>query len=261
MEREVKVLVVDDDRRMVRTMLDILLMKGFGAEPAYDGAEAVAKVQASPYDLVLMDLKMPGNDGLEALRGIRGIAPEMPVVLMSAYASDEEVAEAKTLGACNILSKPVDLQMLLSFLSVLKRGPSVLIVDDDPGFCRTLNDILQSRGYRVATEGEPDRALDILERQYALVVIVDAKLGSADAVATMERIRARYPTKPVIVVTAYREQMIGSLEQAIRAGAHTCFYKPFEVDALLNVIEEIRNRKLGALLGTETASGAASGYL
>lgn len=116
----VTVLVVDDDRRMVKTICDILRVKGFKAEPAHSGEEAVAKVKAMDFDCVLMDLKMPGIDGIKALKIINSWSPDLPVVLMSAYATEEQVNEAKCNGAYGILAKPVDIQQMLSFLALLR---------------------------------------------------------------------------------------------------------------------------------------------
>jgi two-component system, NtrC family, response regulator HydG len=117
----VNVLVVDDDRQMVKTICDILMLKDFKAEPAYSGEEAVEKVKIMELDFVLMDLKMSGIDGVEALNMIKALVPDIPVVIMSAYATEEQVIKAKNYGAYNILSKPVDWQLLLTFLSVVRK--------------------------------------------------------------------------------------------------------------------------------------------
>jgi two-component system, NtrC family, response regulator HydG len=90
-----KVLVVDDDRRMVKTICDILRVKGHDPHPAYSGEEAVDQARRQSFDCVLMDLKMPGIDGVEALKRIREVAPELPVVLMSAYATGDQAEQAR----------------------------------------------------------------------------------------------------------------------------------------------------------------------
>ena len=249
MRDAITVLVVDDDRRMVKTISDILRIKGFKAEPAYSGEEAVEKVMSMDFDCVLMDLKMPEIDGVEALKLIKEQAPGLPVVMMSAYATEEQANEAKGEGAYSILAKPIDVQQMLSFLSMLRKEESILIVDDDPLFCSTLSDILQARGYQVESEGDPDEVLAHLEQKYQLVVILDLKLGSADGVETLERIRARYPTKPVILATGYRQEMMASIEKGFRIGAHACIYKPYETNELLEMIEHIHHQKLRTFLG------------
>jgi two-component system, NtrC family, response regulator HydG len=163
---KIRMLVVDDDRRMVKTICDILNINGYEAEQAYSGEEAVLKVKSDEPGCVLMDLKMPGINGIETLKILAELAPHLPVVLMSAYATEEQVENAKREGAYTVLAKPLDLQLILSFLSLLNKEESILIVDDDPLFSRTLKDILEERGYRVDTEIDPEMVLGRMEQNY-----------------------------------------------------------------------------------------------
>jgi DNA-binding NtrC family response regulator len=238
------ILVVDDDRRIVKTTCDILKIKGHEAIAAFTGEEGVEKVRTDTPDCVLMDIKMPGISGVEALKQMKQIAPALPVVLVSAYAANEVTEEAMQAGAYAVLSKPLDIPMVLSFLSLLRKEESILVVDDDPKFCRTLKDILSLRGYQVETECEPQHVLAHLEKDYRLAVVLDLKLGAVSGVDVLKDIRAKYPGKPVVLVTGYRQEMGSSIEKARQIGAYTCLYKPFETDDLLQVIEEIRQMKL-----------------
>jgi DNA-binding NtrC family response regulator len=245
----VTVLVVDDDRRMVKTICDILKAKGFAAAPAFTGEEAVEMVRAERPDCVLMDFKMPGINGIEALRMMKEIAPDLPVVLMSAYATGDQAEEAKREGAYSVLTKPIDIQQVLSFLSLFRKEESILVVDDDPLFCRTLKDILQSRNYQVETEDDPEKVLSHMEQKYELVVVLDLKLGDADGLDILRDIRLRYPTKPVVLVTGYREEMTAAIEQGLKIGAYTCLYKPLAMEELIGIIKEISREKLRSVLG------------
>lgn len=244
-----KILVVDDDRRIVRTTCDILKIKGHEPVAAYSGEEGVTIVKADPPDCVLMDIKMPGINGVEALKQMKAIAPGLPVVLVSAYAADALLEEAKRAGAYAVLSKPLNFPLILSFLSLLRKEESVLVVDDDPVFCKTLKDILTLRGMHVETEGEPHHVLAHLDENYQLaVVVLDLKLGEVNGVDVLQEIRARYPGKPVVLVTGYRREMADSIEKAHLFGAYTCLYKPFELEELTRVFEEIRIGKLQSML-------------
>lgn len=246
---KLKVLVVDDDRRMVRTICDILRVKGHSAEPAYSGEEALETVRNEAPDCVLMDLRMDGIDGIETLKLLKGIVPDLPVVLMSAYATEEQVEEAKRAGAYSLLTKPIDIQMVISFLSLMRKEQSILIVDDDPAFGKTLKDILQIRGCRVVTETAAEKTLGHMEHDYKLLVVLDLNLGDKDGLEVLKDIRARYPTKPVVLITGYRDFMDESIKKGLQIGAYTCLYKPFEADALITIIDEVRDRKLKAFLG------------
>lgn len=247
-----KILVVDDDRRIVKTTCDILKIKGHEAVAAYSGEEGVAMVRGAAPDCVLMDIKMTGITGVEALRQMKQIAPALPVVLVSAYATDELMEQAKGAGAYAVLSKPLNFPVILSFLSLLRQEESILVVDDDPEFCRTLKDVLSLKGFHVETETEAQRVMGHLESNYKLaVILLDLKLGAVNGIDVLKDIQAKYPGKPVVLVTGYREEMASSIEKARQIGAYTCLYKPLEMDALFQVIEEIRIKKLkNALIST-----------
>jgi DNA-binding NtrC family response regulator len=245
-----KILVVDDDRRIVQTTVDILKLKGYEAIAASTGEEGVEKVKSDPPDCVLMDIKMPGISGVEAMKQMNAIHPTLPVVLVSAYATDTLMKEAKDAGAYAVLAKPLNFQMILAFLALLRKEENVLIVDDDPNFLHTLKDILSLRGFRVETEQEPQKTLNHIDKDYKLVVLLDLKLGAVNGLDVLQKIRAKYPTKPVVLVTGYRQEMADSIEKGLKVGAYTCLYKPLEVEKLVELIEEIRLKKLQHLLET-----------
>lgn len=249
MEEKIKVLVADDDRRMVKTICDILKVKGYKALQAYTGEDAIEKVKSEIPDCVLMDIKMPGINGVEALKMIKDISPDITVLLMSAYATEELIKEGKQQGAYTVLTKPINVQMVLLFLSLLRNEESILVVDDDPAFCKTLMDILHSRGYRVETEADPEKVLGHMKQEYKLVVILDLKLGNANGLDVMKAIRAKYPSKPVVLVTGYREEMADSIRKGLEICAYTCLYKPFEMEELFRCIKEIRHKKFKAIFG------------
>lgn len=248
MMEKLKILVVDDDHRMIKTISDILKVKGYEATGAYSGEEAVAKVKEQEPDCVLMDIKMSGIDGVEALQLIKTISPDLPVVLMSGFASQEQIKTAAENGAYTVLTKPINIQILLTFLSLLKKEESILVVDDDPGFCRTIKDILQEKGYRVETEMNAANVLDHMTLNYKLAVVLDLKLGNVNGLEVLKDIRATYPSKPVILVTGYGQEMNASIAKGEEIGVYACLYKPLEIERLVDIIEEISLRKKQALL-------------
>jgi DNA-binding NtrC family response regulator len=114
----IKILVVDDEtpiREMIKKGLS--QMGGLNAEVAQNGLEAIEKIEKDVFDLVLTDLKMPGMDGLELLKVIKGTRPEVMVILMTAYGSIETAVEAMRIGANDYITKPIDLNELLIHIS------------------------------------------------------------------------------------------------------------------------------------------------
>ncbi len=101
-----RVLVVDDQRNMRATTAMVLRQAGHAAEEAEDGAAALERLQASSYDVVLTDLRMPNVDGMEVLRLARQLSPQTQIIVMTAYGTIEAAVEAMRRGAYDFLSKP-----------------------------------------------------------------------------------------------------------------------------------------------------------
>ena len=121
MSEELRILIVDDDQRMANTLKDILSVKGYGTEVAFSGSEALGKVGKEKFDCVLTDVKMPEMNGVELYKAIKGIQPDIPVVLMTAYSADMLVKEGLEEGAIGTLAKPLDIEVLLAFFSKKRR--------------------------------------------------------------------------------------------------------------------------------------------
>lgn len=106
------ILVVDDDNGH-RLMLEALLGKwGYRVQSAANGVQAVENIREGPFDVVLMDIRMPDMDGITALKGIKSYNPAVPVVLMTAYSTVESAVEALKSGAYDYLLKPLDFDVL-----------------------------------------------------------------------------------------------------------------------------------------------------
>lgn len=108
-----KVLIVDDERSIRHTLRDILEFEKYDVDEACDGMEALVKIKQNPYDVIILDIKMPKMDGMDALDKIQEIARETPVVMISGHASIDTAVEAVKKGAFDFISKPPDLNRLL----------------------------------------------------------------------------------------------------------------------------------------------------
>lgn len=111
-----RILVVDDDPGMVRTLQDVLRLHGWDVDGASSGAEAIEAIEARTYTAVLMDVRMPGMDGLTAFHRIHLRRPKTPVLLMTAFASEDVLDEAGRTGVMRVLPKPLPMERLLSLL-------------------------------------------------------------------------------------------------------------------------------------------------
>jgi two-component system nitrogen regulation response regulator NtrX len=105
-----QILVVDDDQKVLKSVVDILRDEGYRVSGAGDGSEALRAIQKSPPDLVILDIWMPGIDGLATLDAIKRIHQELPVIMISGHGTIETAVKATKLGAFDYLEKPLDLE-------------------------------------------------------------------------------------------------------------------------------------------------------
>lgn len=107
------VLIVDDEKEFLDTLLKRLLKRKVKASGVYSGEEALAILKESPPDLVVLDVKMQGMDGIQTLREIKKIKPLVEVVMLTGHANVEVAVEGMELGAFDYLMKPTDVDELL----------------------------------------------------------------------------------------------------------------------------------------------------
>jgi DNA-binding NtrC family response regulator len=117
------ILIVDDERDFCALLSDSLSLEGHRVLMAHNGRKALEKVEKETPDLVLLDIHMPGMNGIEVLRGIKKVNEETPVIILTAYGTLETARKAMKLGADDYVTKPVDHALLKSLVKeALGRG-------------------------------------------------------------------------------------------------------------------------------------------
>lgn len=111
-----RVLLVDDERDLVQTLSERLQMRDMGSAVAYDGESALRLVQDDDPEVMIIDLKMPGIDGLEVLRKVKQTRPQIEVIILTGQGSAADEAQCMQLGAFGYLQKPVDIEKLSAML-------------------------------------------------------------------------------------------------------------------------------------------------
>lgn len=234
-----RILVVDDEVDTGANLSDILHDLGYKVDVAYDGPSAIELVKQNAYDVALLDLKMPGMDGLELYRRIKQMQSGTVAIVVTAYASGSTASDALAAGAWQIVSKPVDLTKLLGMVDEVVGQPVVLIVDDDHDLCHTLWDLFRDRGYRVCMAHDPAAAADRLKLRQHNVVLIDMKLPNGTGADVFRMVRQANPTARTVLVTGARGEMEQLVEQTLAAGADAACYKPFDVPILLETLANL----------------------
>jgi len=108
-----KILIVDDDKSIRKTLRDILEFEKYEIDEASDGLDCIVKIKQNQYDVIILDVKMPRMDGMEAIEKIQNISPDTPVVMISGHGNIDTAVEAVKKGAFDFIQKPPDLNRLL----------------------------------------------------------------------------------------------------------------------------------------------------
>jgi DNA-binding NtrC family response regulator len=111
--RPVRVLIVDDEDEFVDAVVERLNLRGFEANGVTTGREAIQLLEEHTYEILLLDVKMPGLGGLEILRQVKAKRPELKVVLLTGHGSTQDAEEGMRLGAFKYLMKPVNIDDLV----------------------------------------------------------------------------------------------------------------------------------------------------
>lgn len=233
------ILVVDDDADTCRNLADILTDLGYRVDTANDGPAALELVRKNPYDVALLDYKMPGMNGLELYREIKHLRAGTVAIIVSAYTNAATTEEALGAGAWQVLAKPVDFPKLLGLVDEALGQPLVLVVDDDSDLCSTLWDLFRERGYRVAVAHDTPEAAEQLRAGPFKVVLIDMRLPAGNGSAVFRMVRDTCPAAHTVVITGYPRELNDLVERVVREGADAVCYKPFDVGHLLDTVDRL----------------------
>jgi DNA-binding NtrC family response regulator len=125
-----KVLLVDDEVEFLEIMEERMVARGIEVSTSSSARDALDKIEKDIFDAVILDLQMPGMDGLETLKRIKERSPEIQVILLTGHATVEKGVEAIKLGAMDFVEKPADIEVLEEKITKAHKK-KMLIVEKD----------------------------------------------------------------------------------------------------------------------------------
>jgi DNA-binding NtrC family response regulator len=234
-----RILIVDDEQDSCANLADIFVDLGYQVDTANDGMAALELVKQNNYDIAILDLRMPGMDGVDLYRRIREVSAGTVAIVVTAYASSDTAKSARSAGAWQILPKPVNIGQLLNLVNVALDSPLILVVDDDRDMCENLWDLMREKGYRVHLAHDVPDAAKAVQNHAFQVVLIDMQLPSGDGSQVLRLLRQQDPCARTVVITGFASEMESRVQQALAAGANAVCYKPFDVDKLLGTVHEL----------------------
>jgi CheY-like chemotaxis protein len=223
-------LVVDDNAAFAENLAEILGDAGAEVAVALSGEQALALVQATRFDALVSDMRMPVMSGAALVHRIRRLDPGLPAIVITAYTADDDLAAARAEGLLAVLPKPVPVPRLVEIIGQARRDSVVALVEDDVDLADNLSEALRSRGFAAVTAHSVIETERLGVRPFC--AIVDLRLpGAADGEA-MRRLAQKFPDLRMVVITAHCDQPPPLPSVAV-------FTKPFDTRALMAAVERL----------------------
>lgn len=238
-----RIFVVDDDQDHAESIADLLAMHGYEVEVAFSGEEGVARFRESDFDLTLMDVKLPGMNGVETFFAFKKIRPDTKVIMMTGFSVEQLVAQAVENGALGVLHKPFNVPDLLAALEQIKPRGIVLVADDDAEFTASISPILSESGYRVEVARTGQEAVDKVMANAVDCLLLDLRMPVLSGLEVYLKLKERDRAVPTVLVTAYADEEADAISR-LRAATEGLLRKPFDPAVLLQAIEAARPGRL-----------------
>lgn len=270
-DQSTRILLVDDEVEFLRAIEPGLVRRGFHVTSAESGQAALRLLSSETFDVIVLDVKMPGLDGVDTFREIKQSAPMLPVILLTGHGNVEEAFETCREGVYEYLTKPCDVARLANVArqAVRKTRDSkvppvtlpdeirLLVVDNDSDFVNSIAAALERRGVIVSRACNGKEALEQARQMAFAVALVDVVMPDADGVTLFRRLREVDPLLEVIILTGHPS--VPDVRRGLREGAFDYLTKPQRVEELLDRIraaaqqrqerkEEMRQKEVEGIL-------------
>ncbi len=251
----VKILVIDDDRMNCHLLHAVLTRHGYEVHTATSGLEGLNLFRQHAPRVTILDLRMPGMDGLTTLKEIRAIDPHAPVIILGGGATEIQENQARALRVTDFVRKGLSLDVLVEGVNrvvqqparkqegtggpsagaVADTGDTVLVVDDEQLVRDLLVQFLSLRGYRALGVKEGPEAISMVEQTSPDLILLDLMLPGMNGVEVLRRLRDKHFSGAIIIVTgSYDEEL---LQDAWSLHPQEVITKPIDLDKLLAMIQ------------------------
>jgi len=237
-----RVLVVDDNEQLAENLAEILEDEGYDATTAFCPETALERALTSGFDVALMDVHMPGMDGVSLYGRLREHLPDATYLLMTAHTRDERLGDARRAGIGAIFPKPLPIRTLLAHLPAAGPDtPVVLVIEDEASLAASLVDLLRAEGIRAHAVGSLGAARRALAELAPGAVVCDVRPPDGDGASFASEL-CTGADLPIVLITGFEAQ---TAQAALRNDCrdHTrVLTKPFPPERLLATLQELGPR-------------------
>ncbi|MEW6482639.1 MAG: response regulator [bacterium] len=232
------ILIVDDEKDLADLLKEIVETEGFKGDVAFDGNSALERLEETKFDLALLDIRLPGMNGVELFLKIKEKAPDCKVIMMTGFAVEDLIEQAMVSGAYGCIHKPFNPRRIIEMIrKTLLSDKMILVVDDEAGIRDFLSEQLKMEGFNVLSAKDGEEALAILKRNRVNLILLNFCLPDMDGLLLFKKARNIYEDIKVLLITGYDLTQILQREEA--RWLYGSMKKPIDFGSLLDVMRKV----------------------
>ncbi len=233
-----KILIVDDERDLGYILGSVLKLEGHEITFVVDGYKAIEEIKKTHYDLIMMDIRLPGINGVETFMQIKKIDHDVKVVMMTGFAVENLIEKALREGAYACIHKPFDLQKVIEIVQkvISEDKKVILIANGDNRTTEEVKTALTKKGYRACTAADCQEVIQKLEEKHYHCILLNLHLPGIDGLEILNKVKKLYPDVVVILITDY--DLPEMVREAKRLSAYGYIKKPIDIDELTRLLKE-----------------------
>lgn len=233
-----RVLVVEDNRPLAENIAEILGDSDYEARIVQSAEDALELLHHERFDGIITDLRLPQLSGSELIEELRRRGHTTPVVVVSAFADARDVEKAETVGALDVLPKPVDFDRLFDILAEFAGdNDRVLVLEDSEALADNLAELLREHSLEPIVAASVQAARQ--QRYLPKLAVVDVRLPDGSGLDAIRTLHARDPKLPILLMTGYPED----LEEVSLPGIEgPIIEKPMDPEVVMARIEAVRSK-------------------
>ena len=233
MNDKLKILIVDDEDSLRLSLASILELEGYEVKTAENGYKAIELAKQEDFDIMFSDIRMPGITGDETFKEIKKIKPDIIGVMMTAYALNDLIVNALNSGAFTCISKPFEINTILSTIKDITTRPFAVVIDDDAKINGQFLSSLKNCGLNVAS-----CAIDKIEfmaKHRPDILIVDANTDNEKTFADLNKLKDMLPNIPKTILVTNKENT-DVIEEAKNIGIKNFLSMPLNVPKIFEIL-------------------------
>ncbi len=236
--RVLDILVIDDERDLASSIADMIEAEGHRAVLALSGEAALEAARERAFDMIFLDVKLPGMNGIDALRALRQTQGRARVVLMTGYRIDNLLMEAVKTGGLAVLSRPATAPRMLEHLRDVGPGGIILLVAENGSLGARLEESLTEQGLKARSARTEEEAAESAASAGLDVLILDLRRPISCILEVYLALQDLGPAVTAVMIASPLEngkRIVNPLRSISVTG---CLFKPFDPADLLQAVSE-----------------------